>query len=444
MQPDKLIIDALNTIDQATFEKLARRLLYYGAFEHLGIEQRELLYAFGINIEKNKTRGSKGRVDVENSSGSLKVEISTREDWDKKLIQDIKDIKKNGIIVDKFIFCTNREIGSLNIKPKCGKIDARQYCKNELKCKIAEIIGQQELLLPLTDPRFFYIRRDYLEIEDDFFVSAGQFYNIIKSNYPVKSFLINQGEIFQVFDDKIKFLPNNQILLLHLNNYEELLNLLAEWAIIKFKFDENYFNDNGEVRKIDAGAFIRWPLNTVKDSYLDEVKTEKARLFIFIWGAHLINNISEYLQLKGTDGQLVFICQSGQEDKVGAEIKKITSCNIQIVKIPTKLAIITEENRKKHDKKIKQIQETERQLILKYEALVYYYFPYRKTSSEITDKIKILLSINADRLEILTQTTINSNILQLTGDILSLQDNAMGRKLLEDFINDGTFSIEQL
>jgi len=438
MISEQQIIQQLKIIDQYKFEWMISNLLHQGAFPEI-VDQNASIVSFGINIEKKRTRKSLSRSDAELITGEVKIEKSIQVNWKSKFIEDIE--KNKGKLIKKFVFCTNQDVGSKKINSDGKKIDAEEYGRDNLNCKDCFVIGQQTLVLILQNPAFFYIRRNFLNISDDFFCSVEEYKSILQQNSSLECNL-SQSEIGQyanILSDRLTFDPKKTILL-HNDEYLTLLHTIAVWASgqVKKDFPNTLSQDF---------CFIKWPRNIIS---LGNISTseidERIATIVFIWGAHKIEKLSEYLMLNKQNVMLVFVCPSVFKDKVYEKIIDFRgSISIQDLYISEidKRGVSTKES-EAHKQKISTVVRNLKELLLKCEALIYFYSPFYADDPKLKNKIRSILKINQTQLNQLFNLLLQNNFASITGKILWLKQPIIAKELLNDYINDGTFNIEEM
>ncbi len=438
MVSEQQIIQKLKIIDQYKFEWMISNLFHQGAFPGI-VEQNASIVPFGVSTEKERTRKSFPRSDAELITGEVKIESSVQVDWKSKFKEVIENNK--GQPIKKFVFCTNQDIKSKQINIDKKKVDAEEYGRNNLNCKDCFVIGQQMLILILKNPAFFYIRRNFLNILNDFFCSVEEYKSILKQNSSLECNL-SQSEIEQyvnILSDRLTFDPKKTILL-HNDEYLTLLNTIAVWASgqVKKDFPNTLSQDF---------CFIRWPQSIIS---LENISTseidERIATIVFIWGAHKIENLSEYLMFNKQNVMLVFVCPSVFKDKVYEKIidfgGSISTQDLCISEID-KRGVSTKES-EAHKQKISTVVRNLRELLLKCEALIYFYSPFYPSDTELKKKISSILKINQIQLNQLFTLLLQNNLASITGKILWLKQPIIAKELLNDYINNGTFHIEEM
>lgn len=437
MVTDQQIIQKLKTIDQYKFESMVNNLLHQGAFPEI-VDINSSLEPFGVNIEKERTRKSSPRSDAELITGEVKIESSVQENWQTK-IKEI--ITNNNATMKKFAFFTNQDVGSKQISIDRKNVDAENYCQNKLKCESCFVIGQQAITLKLQNPSFFYLRRNFLNIPADFFYSVGGYKDVLGQNSSLIC-NINKSEVdkyAKILSSQLSFDPS-RVVLLHNDDYITLLHAIAT------SVSEQITEEADESMSQDF-CFIKWPQNrmNLENIGTSEINDDIATT-IFIWGAHEISNISEYLMFNKSKVMLVFVCKSAFKNDVENKLKNfggsISIYDLYISEID-KREVSTDE-REKHRLKVNTLVETLSELLLKYEALVYFYSPFYLNNSEVKRKIRNVLQINQKQLDQFNDLLLKSDLASMTGRILWLKQPVIAKESLSNYLDSGIFNIEDL
>ena len=162
---------------------MVNNLLNQGAFPEIANEGASL-GVYGINVEKRRTIKSAPKADAEIRFQGLKLEYSAQQDWISKLKEVLQ--KNRGKEIRSFAFFTNQDVGAKQININGKSIDAEEYSTAELKCEQSYIVGQKDLLLQMQNPRYFNIRRNCLRIPADFFCSASEYSEILRTHASLK------------------------------------------------------------------------------------------------------------------------------------------------------------------------------------------------------------------------------------------------------------------
>jgi len=438
MVSDQHIIQQLKIIAPFKFESMICHLLHQGAFLDI-VEKNASIIPYGINMEKARTRKSSPRSDAELIIRKLKIESSVQEDWKSKFKEVIK--KNKGQPIKKIVFCTNQDTGSMEINVNRKKIDAIEYCRNNLNCEDCFVINQQSLVLALQTPEFFHIRRNFLNIPEDFFCSVEGYKDILKNSSSLAC-NVSKSKIesyVNILTDKLIFDPK-QIILLHNNEYFALLHAIAVWALGQNKKDST----NTLSQSL---CFIKWPYSRASLKNISDLEIKSnIPTIVFIWGAHEIKEPSDYLKFNKLNVMLVFICKSAFKDKVVEKLRK--SGSLISIKDLYISGIGEEEVSSKecvtHERKIYTLVSSLKEQLKKCEALIYFYSPFYLDDPKLINKIRSILKINKTQLNQLFKLLVQSNLASRTGNILWLKQPIIARKLLNDYIDDGTLHIEEM
>lgn len=428
------IIERLMIIDQYAFAHMVDHLLYQGAFPEIAVENA-LVGQFGINVLKRRTIRSAPRPDAEISLEDLAIECSVDEKWQAKLREDVG--KNQGKHFGKFAFFTNQDVGNKQMKINGEIIDAEAYCNAELKCDDSWVIGLKELELPMLNPKFFNIRRKFLNIDEDYFCSVVA-YNKILDN-PTLRCETNQADLGRyaaILRDRISFDPSC-VMLLHNHDYMTLLHAVGIWA--------------SDVMKEAADGldicFIRWPQKNIDTSRIDGSEISKLiQTFLIVWGADEIDNLAEFRRFTAGNVTVVLATKTDLKDVVRTRLESslgpIPIEEVSIKEIDERIA--EPEEKKKHQDKIKVIAKELAELILKFEALLYFYSPFTLDDREKINRVMKILEINESALSHLRELLVINDLAAVTGRIMWLKQPVVAKDLLKDFVDNGAILIDDL
>lgn len=429
------IIQNLKTIDQYGFEAMVNNLLHQGAFPEI-VDEDASVEQFGINIEKKRTIRSAPRADAEIRSQGIKIESSVQENWTGKLNEVLQKNKGKGI--RSFAFFTNQDIGTKQININGKSIDAEEYSTAELECEQSRIAGQKDLVLRMQNPKHFNIRRNYLNMPADFFCSARGYSEILERNASLKcdtkkSDLERYGIMLK---NKLSFDPSS-VVILNNNDYITLLHAVGVWAA----------DSMGEYSQGLDFCFIRWPQKNVDTASIDsnEVSTE-IKTFMVVWGAYEIENLSEFLRFTAGNVMIVFVTPTGFKETVRGRLE-LSKGNIHVEEVS--IGDIDErpvepDEKAKHQEKIKTVVQELLDLMLRYEALVYFYSPFNLDDQQKIKQVLAVLNINNDELDQLKELLIKSDLAEITGRIFWLKQPIVAKELLNDFISKDVISVSDL
>ena len=174
------IIKALENIDSASLHSLCDDLIYAGALvpdlKHKSIQPA------GWNPSKHHTIPSPADSIIELDDGLCVLEYSRQEDWSGKLKKDVASIKRwvksESYNLVRFVFVTTRDIGIKKIRGSTGKkLTPKKFIEQEFANFDIQafVFGQKDLLVPLQNSNYFYIRRKWLKMPEDYFQSLESF-----------------------------------------------------------------------------------------------------------------------------------------------------------------------------------------------------------------------------------------------------------------------------
>lgn len=430
------IIEKLKKVDQYKFGRLIDSLLYNGAFPGV-VPKYSVIEPYGTNIDKERTIRSSPRADTEVQAVDAKVESSVRADWEKKFKEEVEKHKGKGY--EKFVFCTNQDTGTKQIDEGGTSRNADEYGKEQVQSQECVLIGMKELIGPLQNPENFYIRRACLGIEDDFFCAPSRYLEMIR-NSPSFSSTLPEAEMDSIAKEVGSVVPfsSRTIYVLHNNEYSSLLHAVGVWA-------EKEMAGGPLVLERDH-SFNRWFEKNRSLLGFDAELSKEAETYVLIWGAHEIENISDYLIFHKQNTALVFICKSGYEDEVAKRLQS-SGGNID-PRIVSLLSIdkreITVDEVSNHEQKISAFVKETSELVLRLEALVYYFSPLRADDQGAQAKMASVLKIDVERLLALRRLMIDGDLAAVTGEIVWLKQPGIARTLLDRFIGDGTFDLADL
>jgi len=431
---EEQIFQGLRTIDQYTFEHMVNNLLYQGAFPKIA-EEGSVVGQFGINLLKHRTHKSAPRPDAEVSVEDLAIEYSVQEDWSAKLIEVVG--KNKGNHCRKFCFFTNQDTGRKLIKIDGKMVDAEGYCSTELGCDHSWVMGLSELELPMQNPKFFNIRRNFLNIIEDYFCSAVAYSGILNS--PKFSCEAKQSELDKyaaMIEEMVSFDPTC-VTLLHNHDYMTLLHAVAVWASLEMK---------EAIDSLDI-CFIRWPQQNIDTSRIDPSELNSlVRTFLIIWGAEEIENLAELLKFAASNIMVVLVTKTDLKPTVRKRIDTFLGAmrveEVSIKEIDERVAEPSE--KKKHQEKIESIANELVGLMLKLEALLYFYSPFTLDDGEKINKVMKILNINENGLSHLREVLVKNDLAAVTGRIIWLKQPLVAKGLLKEYIDNSTISIDDL
>jgi hypothetical protein len=344
--------------------------------------------------------------------------------------------KHKGEKIRFFAFFTNQDTGRKMIRIDRKSVDAEGYINAELGCEKSWVIGKNDLVLRMKHPKYLSIRRNYLNLTDDFFCSASEYWEIIKKN-PSLNCETQQTDLERyaaMLRDRLSF-ESSSIVILHNDDILTLLSVVGLWAI-NLKREQS--------QDIDF-CCIRWsykisPIPSIDGREVDD----RIPTIVLVWNAHEIENLADFLRFTAKNVMLLLVTKTGFLEKVrehikvgNIEIKEVTIGDIDKREIgPGEKAI--------HQEKIKNVVRELLETMQRYEALVYFYSPFNLDDEQISQKIAKVLNVDVVELDQLRELLIKSDLAAITGRILWLKQPLVAKELLNDFINDDTIPIVSL
>jgi len=468
-------ITEIEKIDQGSFHNLCDDLLveYFGYHGILPI---------GINSKKEKTiQGTPDSIifhEIKEDSATV-FEYSTNGNFSKKIKEDLekvnKQLKKNSIKVNKFVFISNRKRRNFKVDKKL--LTAKEYIKKTYGWD-SHIIDQEALRIPL-DGDFQYLRRRYLNIPCDVFWSFNQFKNYFRRFQKKRElsymeyFIGRESEI-----DKIRnftVLSKKDVLLTFGNGGVGKTRLVLE-SVDLMEQDNSFKNYNF----IFAGEFQRIPVS----EHIHELSKTKINVII-IDDTHKIENIGDFRLFLGieeyntklimttrsqfknsiknnignllceelpverlSDREICDILEMHTEKRVAKEVLEHLACSIQgnALLASACLYLITEKN-EKDLKKIKRgeiisgyfesiIQELEDKIgeaqFKKYELYLGIIASLRslplkgEESKELRKCIRDILSLDTPKEESIIESLVSAGILENAGNTLYVYPELLG------------------
>ena len=166
------IIKSLENIDPASLHDLCDALVSAGAL--IPELKNKPIDPTGWSPSKHHTIPSPADSIIQLEEGLCVLEYSREEKWGNKLKRDVESIKqwaeRESRQLSQFVFITPRDIGN-------EKINSEKFIKEELSQfnLQAFVFGQRQLLNVLTNSSYFHIRKEWLNIPEDYFQSLESF-----------------------------------------------------------------------------------------------------------------------------------------------------------------------------------------------------------------------------------------------------------------------------
>jgi hypothetical protein len=316
-------------------------------------------------------------------------------------------------------------------------VDAEGYCSAELGCDHSWVVGLTELELPMLNPKFFNIRRNFLNIDEDYFCSAVTYSGIL--NNPKLSCETKESELDEyatMIQERVSFDPT-RVTLLHNHDYMTLLHAVGVWASYKMK---------EEIDGLDI-CFIKWPQQNIDTSRIDSGELSNlVPTFLIIWGAEEIDNLAELLRFAARNIMVVLVTKTELKQTVRGRIDTFLGAmrveEVSIREIDERVAEPGE--KKKHQEKIEAIADELVGLMLKLEALLYFYSPFTLDDAEKIKRVMKVLKVDESGLSHLREVLVKNDLAAITGRIIWLKQPLVAKGLLKEYIDNGTISIDDL
>lgn len=318
------IITALETIEPTTFEQLCADLLRAGALRAKWKDN--LIQMRGSNLVKNTTipYPVDGIIDI--PEGLCVLQCSTQEDWVSKLKDDVKSVKrwaeKQSRQLVGMIFITTRHIGNRGIGNRGEeKLLPEEFVKKELSqfnTQVeAYVFGKEDLLRVLRTTKYFGIRKEWLNIPKDYFLSLKSFKSCHRNQAQgrhiyLKTYVQGTGR-----EESIKALENfvsqtdKRVLLIHSQGGIGKTRFVLEFLIKRVKErDENIDILFNQIKKhVDV------------DEVIYEISEDKKSLIV-IDDAHLIDNLTDFSKILSdrSHAKLILITRSTASESVKRSI----------------------------------------------------------------------------------------------------------------------------
>ena len=297
-QKIKSIITALETIEPTTFEQLCADLLCAGA---LVPELRKMpVRVTGSSLANNTTLPYPVDGIFELPEGRWVLQCSKEKDWVGKLKHDVKSVKRWAEMESRplvgMIFITSRKIGNREIGRR-GEEQQRpaEFIERELSQVNTQVqayvFGQEALLEALQRREYSDIRREWLNIPDDYFLSRKIF----------KSYHFNQARDRRIYLKsfvpstvtlgRIKMLEDfaghseNRVLLIHGRaGIGKTRFILESLSVVK-----------RQVKNVDM-LFNQRQTHANVDEILTEISEDRNSLIV-LDDAHLIDNLTDFAKI---------------------------------------------------------------------------------------------------------------------------------------------------
>lgn len=431
---EEQITQQLMRIDQYDFQHMVDHLLYQGAFPEIA-PKNAVVGQFGINILKRRTIRSAPKPDAEIRLEDLGIECSVEEKWPAKLRDVVQ--KNRGKHYAKFAFFTNQDVGNRQMKIDGKAVDAIEFCNTELKCNQSWVIGLKEIELPMLNPKFFSIRRRFLNIDEDYFCSPAAYAKILEN--PTLACGTNKADLVRyaaLLEDRISF-DSSCVMLLHNDDCMTLLHAIGIWA-------HNSIEEEADALDI---CFITWPYRNIDTAHIDGGEiNEHTQTFLVIWGADEIDNVADFRKFAAPNVTLMLITKTALKETVRSKLAPLPRAirieEVYIKEIDERTARPSE--KQEHQAKIEVIAKELVELMLKFEALLYFYSPFTLDDEKKIKRVMRVLQIDDSAVSHLGKLLVENDLAALTGRIMWLKQPLVAKGLLNEYIDNGAISIGDL
>ena len=315
------IIKALENIDPASLHGLCDDLVYAGAL--IPELKGKSIHPKGWNPAKHHTIRSPEDSTIELEEGLCVFEYSRAENWVKKLKNDVESIKQwaqsESQKLVQFIFVTTRDIGETKIdSDNQNKLSPKEFIEKELSQfdVQASVFGQKELLVPLQNSDYYYIRRQWLNIPEDYFQSLESFES--HHNSQAESHHISL-QAFVAGCDREEHINALETFANQTNGRVVLIH--AQGGIGKTRFAlESLKQVKEQTKNIDI-LFNQRKKYVNVDEVIPEISEERECLIV-LDDAHLIDNLTDFanILLERNRAKIILITRSTAKESVKGAI----------------------------------------------------------------------------------------------------------------------------
>ena len=300
------IIKSLENIDPTSLHGLCDDLIYAGAL--MPDLKNKRINPTGWNPSKHHTIPSPADGIIELEEGLCVLEYSRTEDWRNKLKSDLKSIKqwaeRDSHKLAQFIFITTRRIGNKKINGEDGQeMSPEKFIKKELsQFNIqASVLGQEQLLIVLRNSNYFYIRRRWLDIPEDYFQSLESF-----ESHHIKQAKDSHIYLKEFVEDPLRQ-KNISVITDFIHQVDvRILLVHSQGGVGKTRFVLESLKGTREetvVPSIDI-LFNRRKKYVNVDEIIPEISEEQESLIV-LDDAHLIDNLTDFANILSVAGPCV-------------------------------------------------------------------------------------------------------------------------------------------
>ena len=317
----KAIIKVLENINEASLHGLCDDLIYAGAL--ITNLKHKSIQPIGWNPAKHHTIPSPADSIIELEGGLCVFEYSREEDWVRKLKRDVEIIKQwvesESCNLVRFIFVTTRNLGTKTISDSDGnKLSPEKFIEKEFSHfnVQASVFGQKDLLVPLQNSDYFYIRRRWLDIPEDYFQSLKSF----ESNH------IKQAQDRHIYLEKFVETPSRKQSINALEEFAvktdvRVLLIHSQGGIGKTRFVlETLKRVKERTKNIDI-LFNQRKQHVNVDAVITEI-SEVQESLIVLDDTHLIDNLTDFENIltERDYAKLILITRSTAKESVKPQI----------------------------------------------------------------------------------------------------------------------------
>jgi len=193
-------------------------------------------------------------------------------------------------------------------------------------------------------------------------------------------------------------------------------------------------------------CFIKWPDQHLDTSRIDISELSKlVQTFLIIWDADKIENLADFFKF-AANAMIVLVTKTELKPIVRSRIDhslgtmRVEEVNIKEIDERT----IGPLEKKEHDEKIEVIAKDVIEIILKLEALLYFFSPFDLNDGKKWNKVMKVLRMNESALSQLKELLVKNDLAAVTGHIIWLKQPLIAKAVLNDFIDNGTILIDDL
>lgn len=298
-------IEGLEKLDQAKFQNLCDDLLssYFGYHGIIPI---------GINTKIQRTiSGTPDSIIFLSADKAIAFEYTTDKSFSVKLKKDLKTVKEKlsskGVNIEQFVFVTNRR------RQNIDSVGPEEYIKKNYGWD-AKIIDQEMLRIVLDNSDYFYLRRKYLNIPEDYFLNRENFEEITykrRSYIPQSKIFIGRQQDIELIKKFISNLDSN-VLLIHSVGGVGKTRLITE-AVKHIENDPLFSNYDLMFNKIQKLVDV--------SAHVHELSKTKKNVVI-LDDAHKIENLHDFKQFisERPNTKIILTARSTAKEKIFKEI----------------------------------------------------------------------------------------------------------------------------